>query len=254
MNKIRWEDLRSPGSLIRITFDDAISTIPTLIVMALCFFAGLIVLYVAKKLFIWALMKCARQPYGSKKWVAKKVARNEGTKFARVTWETTHTHRWFNYIHIFIESLFFLGLVITTLLAASFGGINVWQNPIALSLITVAVGYIFASGLQQLGSGYFFFLTNYMSPDEWWEQIGGGISGRVCNITPFFVEFEGIDPVHGGLVLQRAGMTTVFMSNWQRNYYRESTEIHLTTDADLENQNTPPRAPVLPTSNRLKEI
>jgi hypothetical protein len=239
MNKIRWQDLAAPGPLIRITFDDAISTIPTLIVMALCFFAGILVLYVIKKLVVWGLMVCARQPYGYKKWVAKKVDRNQGSKMAKVTWETTHTHRWFNYIHIFIESLFFLGIVVTVLLAASFGGINVWQNPIALSVITVAVGYVFASGLQQLGSGYFFFLTNSMSPDEWWEQIGGGISGRVCNITPFYVEFEGKDTEHGGLVLQRAPMTTVFMSSWQRNYYKESAEIRLTTDADLEQG--PPR-------------
>lgn len=252
MNKIRWEDLAAPGPLIRITFDDAISTIPTLIVMALCFLAGLIVLYVAKKIFIWALMKCARQPYGYKKWVAKKVTQSEGSKLAKVTWEPRRSHRLFNYIHIFIESLFFIGIMIVILLSASFGGINIWQNPIALSLIIAVGGYIFASPLQQLSNGHIFLLTNYMSPGEWWERIGGGISGRVCNITPFYVEFEGRDP-RGGLVVQRANMINIMMSDWQQNYHKEDTELHLTADdADLEKGLILPSA--AKTSTRLKEF
>lgn len=237
MNRVRWEDLASPRDFLGATFEDAIATIPTLIVMCLCLLAGFIVLYIVKKLVLWAFMKCARQRYGYKKWIAKTIEQKPGSKFAKIVWESKESHYMFNYIHIFIESLFFIGLLITILLAASFGGINVWQNPIALSVITVAVGYVFAAGLQQLGSGYFFFLTNYMSPGEWWEQVGGGISGRVINITPFYVEFETLNIERTGALIQRAGMSTVIMSNWQRNYQKEDKELVVTAEDDEQIKN-----------------
>ena len=237
LNRVRWEDLASPRDFLGATFEDAIATIPTLIVMCLCLLAGFIVLYIVKKLVLWAFMKCARQRYGYKKWIAKTIEQKPGSKFAKIVWESKESHYMFNYIHIFIESLFFIGLLITILLAASFGGINVWQNPIALSVITVAVGYVFAAGLQQLGSGYFFFLTNYMSPGEWWEQVGGGISGRVINITPFYVEFETLNIERTGALIQRAGMSTVIMSNWQRNYQKEDKEFVVTAEDDEQIKN-----------------
>jgi small-conductance mechanosensitive channel len=216
---------------------EGIDTIPTVIVMCLSLLAGFIILYIVKKLVLWGLMKCARQRYGYKKWIARDVERKVGSKLAKITWESKESHYMFNYIHIFIESLFFIGLLITLLLAASFGGINVWQNPIALSVITVAVGYVFAAGLQQLGSGYFFFLTNYMSPGEWWEQVGGGISGRVINITPFYVEFETLNIERTGALIQRAGMSTVIMSNWQRNYHKEDKELAVTAEDEEQIKN-----------------
>lgn len=245
--KIRWADLASPRTLIDDQYNEAIQTIPTLIVVGLCFFAGIIALYVTKKLSVWMLMKCARQPYTLKKWVAKKV--ETGNQVKKITWEAAHTHRFFNYVHIFIESLFFLGIVITSVLAFSFGGVNIWQNPVAVSVIILIVTYVFGTGLQQLGSGYFFFLNNCMTPGEWWEQVGGGISGRVCNITPFFIEFESRDIEHGGLLLQRASMSMAFMANWQRNYRKESEEPHLTKD---EVQTSPTTA--VPTSSRVKDL
>lgn len=245
--KIRWEDLASPRTLISDQFAAAMDTVPTLIVVALCFFAGIISLYVSKKLTVWMLMKCARQPYTLQKWVAKKVQTTGPVK--NITWATAPTHHFFNYVHIFIESLFFLGVIITAVLAFSFGGVNIWQNPVAVSVIILVVTYVFATGLQQLGSGYFFFLNNCMTPGEWWEQVGGGISGRVCNITPFFIEFESKDLEHGGLILQRASMSTAFMSNWQRNYYKESEEPHLSKETV---QRGPPTA--VPASNRVKDM
>jgi hypothetical protein len=237
LNRVRWEDLASPRTFMSEIYYEGIDTIPTVIVMCLSLLAGFIILYIVKKLVLWGLMKCARQRYGYKKWIARDVERKAGSKLAKITWESKESHYMFNYIHIFIESLFFIGLLITLLLAASFGGINVWQNPIALSVITVAVGYVFAAGLQQLGSGYFFFLTNYMSPGEWWEQVGGGISGRVINITPFYVEFETLNIERTGALIQRAGMSTVIMSNWQRNYHKEDKELAVTAEDDEQIKN-----------------
>lgn len=248
--RIQWGDLVSPRAMWEFTLSDAWTAIPTLLAMGGLFLLALLILVVIKKVLIWALMKIAGQRYNMQKWILKSQT-IVGGKVNKRIWETAPNHRWFNGIHILIESMFFVGVAAACLFAAAVGDVNVWQNPIAISVIGIVITYIFGAGLQQAGSGYFFFLNNCMTPGEYWEQIGGGISGRVCNITPFFVEFEAQDDLEkgkGGMLLQRANMTTVLMSNWQRNYYKESEAPELSkeeviTKDQVFNPRTPPKMP-----------
>jgi len=249
--RIQWGDLVSPRAMWEFTLSDAWTAIPTLLAMGGLFLLALLILVVIKKVLIWILMKIANQRYSTHKWILKSQTVIGGAVKKR-TWETAPIHRWFNGVHILIESMFFVGVAAACLFAAAVGDVNVWQNPIAISVIGIVITYIFGAGLQQAGSGYFFFLNNCMTPGEYWEQIGGGISGRVCNITPFFVEFEAQDDLekgkgNGGLLLQRANMTTVLMSNWQRNYYKESEAPELSREEiskdNVYNPRAPPRTP-----------
>jgi hypothetical protein len=243
--RIAWGDLVSPRAMWSFTLGDAGGAIPTLLAMGGLFLTCLIVLYIVKKLVLFMLNSC-RKPYTLHKFILKKQERVAGAKVVKKTWERTDNtvHRFFNYMHLIVESIFFIGIIVSVLFAAAVGNVNVWESPVAISVIGIAVTYIFASGLQQVGAGYFFYLNNLMTPGEWWTQIGGGIDGRVCNITPFFVEFESRDPEKGGALLQRASMMEIVTGRWQRNYRKESDEEPVTKEELHES---------MPTT-RLKEV
>lgn len=242
--RIAWGDLVSPRAMWSFTLGDASGAIPTLLAMGGIFLACLFALYIVKRLVVWMLNMC-RRPYTLHKYILKKQEPVKGAKLVKKTWERTDAtvHRFFNYMHLAVESLFFVGIVVSVLFVAAIGNINVWENPIAISMLGIVITYIFGSGLQQVGAGYFFYMNNLMTPGEWWSQIGGGIDGRVCSITPFYVEFEARDPEHGGALLQRSSMMDVVMGRWQRNYRKESDEEPVTKEELGE-----------PLLTRLKEV
>lgn len=232
----------SPRAMWSFTLGDASGAIPTLLAMGGLFLACLIALYIVKKFVVFLLNSC-RRPYTFQKWILKKQERVPNAKLVKKTWERTDAtvHRFFNYMHLIVESLFFIGVMVSVLFAAAVGNVNVWESPVAISVIGIAITYIFGSGLQQVGAGYFFYMNNLMTPGEWWEQIGGGITGRVCNITPFYVEFESRDPERGGAVLQRSSMMDVVMGRWQRNYRKEADEEPVTKETLDDGLLTPAR-------------
>jgi len=242
--RITWGDLVSPRAMWSFTFEDAWTAIPTLLAMGGLFIASIAALYIVKKFIFWMLTKFRRcGTHNSHKWLLKKEEM-VGGKIKKKTWDQSEkrTHRIFNIIHLVIETFFFVGIVAAALFACAVGDVNVWQSPVAISVIGIVITYIFGAGLQQAGSGYFFFMNNCMSPGEWWQQVGGGIRGRVSNITPFFVEFETKNPKTGGALLQRAPMTLVLGGIWERDYAAEDMEDPVFAD-DIEYQRSKPPQP-----------
>lgn len=246
--RLAWGDLISPRAMWSFTLGDAAGAIPTLLAMGGLFLACLFTLYIVKKITL-LLLGCCRKQYTVQKWILKKQERVPGAKMAKLTWRSADsmTHRFFNYTHLVVESLFFIGLMVSVLFAAAVGNVNVWESPVAISVIGIVFTYIFGSGLQQVGAGYFFYMNNLMTPGEYWERVGGGVGGRVCNITPFYVEFEAREPEYGGFLLQRASMMDVVTGNWQHNPRKEDDEAPLTKETLEESL-------IVPQSTRLKEV
>ena len=225
MRTIRWGDLINPREAYLFTLADAWGALPTLLAMAGFFLGAVLVLYLVKKALEYIFLRKER----FKKYVLEQTKDKDAMGRIIKVWRKMPTTHYGSIMHLILETLFFMGLVIAALFAAAVGDVNIWQSPIASVGIGLIGTYIFGPGLQQVGSGYFFFLTNAMAVDEYWILIGGSIEGRVSRITPFFVELLSID-VNGHGRLHRVAMTTAMAANWERSFYKESHEARVVMD------------------------
>lgn len=221
---IRWGDLISPRAMYEFTLADAWGSLPTLFTMTGMFVGIVLVIYLVKKLLEWLLLPKER----FKKYVLDDTHTKNAQGRTIKVWRKMPTAHWGSIVHITLETIFFMGVLIAGLFAASIGGINIWESAIASVGIGIIGTYVLGTGLQQLGSSFFFFATNAMSVDEYWTLVGGGIEGRVSRITPFFVEMMCIIDGHG--CLNRVSMTTALTSNWRRDYFKEAHEPRVVMD------------------------
>lgn len=223
---VRWGDLLSPRAMYDFTIGDAWGALPTLLAMGGLFLLAVLIIFVIKKLAEWLLL-CRQQ---RKKFVVvnRKNAGVEG-KVIRV-WRPFSRGYYGSIVHVVLETLFFVALIIAAFFAAAAGNVNIWESPVALSIITVVVTYIFGGPLQNVGNGWGVFISNSMVYGEYWRLEGAGIEGFVSYISPFFVELERIDKVSGGILIHRVTMTTVFNGNWTRDINKEKYEVHPSRD------------------------
>lgn len=222
---LRWGDLISPRAMYEFTIMDAVGALPTLLAMAGVLIGCVLVLYLLKKLLEFILIPGERH----QKYVLHTIEKKTDGKIHKI-WKKAEVHHIGSVLHLILETFFFVGLIVAALFAAAIGNVNIWESAIASVGIGIIGTYIFGPGLQQVGSGYFFFLNSAMSVGEYWELVGGGgVGGRVCRITAFFVEFMALGPDGHG-VLHRVSMTTIMSGNWIRNFYKEAQELIVVMD------------------------
>ncbi|RLC97571.1 MAG: hypothetical protein DRI46_12760, partial [Chloroflexi bacterium] len=221
LQRVRWGDLISPRAMYSFTISDAVNSLPTLLAMGGCFLGGIIIIYIIKCLLLWWAFR--KQ---NKKYILDSV-KTAGKEITNKVWIIVPIHNFGTVWHLLVESMFSIGVVVVALFAAAVGDINIWQSPIATVGIGLIGTYVFGQGLQQMGSGYFFFLTNSMSYGEYWELIGSTVEGRVSRISIFHVEFETFDVTTQSAVLIRTPMTTIMSGNWKRNYHKEQHAVRV---------------------------
>lgn len=128
--------------------------------------------------------------------------------------------------HLLLETFFFVAIVIVLWIAAHIAGFNFWTS----SLVGVGMGlvgtYIFGAALQNIGAGYFVFLTDKV--EEGWYVRVAGVEGRIIEIHPLFVEMESISPGSGGALHHQVPMLVVLTSIVTRDFNKEA-EMEPTT-------------------------
>jgi hypothetical protein len=227
MRELRFTEIREA---YLFTVYDAWGALPTILAMVGIFIGMVAVMYGLKKLLEMGFLYW-QQP---KRRVVTKCTECPGKKGTfDLTWDPVHDSSLGSIAHVVLETLFATGIVVAALFAGAVGDVNIWQSPIAATGIAVIVTYILAGGLQQIGSGFFFFLQNLMVYDQYWELAGSpNVGGRIDRITPFYVEFIGIDAATRTTVSIRVPMTTVISSIWKRNYQKEKYELRYSADPD----------------------
>jgi len=222
---IRWGDLVSPREMYYFTLSDAVGSLPTLLAMAGFFIACVIVVFAIKKALEWILLPRERH----RKYVLENTGERDAQNRVIKVWRKMPVTHYGSIVHLALEGVFFIAIIISALFAAAIGNVNIWQSAIASVGIGIIGTYVLGIGLQQAGAGFFFFLTNAMSVNEYWILVGGGIEGRVSRITPFFVELMGLDTGRHGR-LQRVSMMSVLSGNWERSFYKEAHEPVIVMD------------------------
>lgn len=222
--RIRWSDLVSPRAVYAFTLQDAGAALPTLLAMAGFFILCLLVLLIFRKIFSYIFF----DRFMPQKYVLVRCEKcREGT---RAVWKKSSHSSLSSVGHLFIETVFFVGVIVASLFSASIGNVNIWDSPIALTIIGTIVAYIFGGGLQQVGSAYFVYAAVYMVVGEWWEETGTHEGGTVHRITPFFVEFARFDEEQQGAIFSRVPMSTILNGKFQRNMVKEATAIPVVID------------------------
>lgn len=221
-HRIRWGDLISPRAMYTFTLGDAWSAIPTLLAMGGFFVLAIVLIVAFKKICNWLIdYSVAKQKY-----VLVKV--DNGVR----KWKEASHSSVRSMLHVLLETIVF-GLIVTAaFFAASIGNTNIWDSPIALSVIGMIVTYVFGSGLQQIGSGYFVYAFNGMVVGEYWETAGAhDLGGVVHRITIFYVEFARFDIEHQCACFLRIPMSTILNGSYERNMAKEMTAVEVTVDS-----------------------
>ncbi len=237
--QLRWGDLISPRAMYEFTLADAWGALPTLFAMGGLFLAAIVIIVVVKKLLEWLLL-CKQQ---RKKYVVIRGLTQD--KSIVRTWRPFSRGYYGSIVHVILETLFFVALIIAAFFAAAVGNVNIWESPVALSIITVVVTYIFGGPLQNVGNGWGVFVSNSFVYGEYWRLEGGNIEGFVSYISPFFIELERIDKATGGILIHRVTMSTAFNGNWTRDINKELFDVHPSRDtppnmSDVEEKDVNP--------------
>lgn len=222
-NELTWRELVSPRAMVQFTLGDAWGSLPTTLAMAGFFLGAVLMLFLVKKLLQVILLR--KEVSG--RWVL--IQHNEATHQDR--WRREPVHRYGTLVHLALETLFFFGIGVAGLFAASVGDINIWATSIGSVGIGIIGTYVFGSGLQQVGSGYFMLLSNMISVGEYWEVCGRpGVEGFVTRITPTFIELEKRDEETNTARLVRIPAAQIVSGIMCRNYSKEADEQRVFTE------------------------
>ncbi len=222
-HRIRWGDLISPRALYTFTLQDAFAAIPTLLTMGAFFIIALILIIILKKILNWVVdRRTAKSKY---------VLVRKGKDGKRHWKEDIHSSLQ-SMAHVAIETLVFGLIVVAAFFSASIGNVNIWESPIALSVIGMVITYIFGSGLQQIGSGYFVYAFNGMVVGEWWEVAGSHEQGGIVHrVTIWYVEFVRMDAESQCACFLRIPMQSILNGSFERNLYKEMNASEVTIDS-----------------------
>lgn len=228
--ELTWGDLISPRAMAQFTLGDAWGSLPTTLAMAGFFIGGVVLLWLIKRFLSWVLLHREFQ----RRWVLVKTKIESGKKVGE--WQQEPIHSYGTIVHVILETLFFFGIGVAGLFAASVGNVNIWATAIGSVGIGIIGTYVFGGGLQQVGSGYFVLLTSMITVGEYWEISGQkGIEGRVTRICATYIELECADEEDQTCRLVRIPMTVVLGGCMSRLYHKEvyAGEVAVSDKKDL---------------------
>lgn len=208
---------RTVREAFAFTLSDAWGGLPITLAIFGFFLGSLLILYFIKWVFEWIFLR--RQQPGS--YVLQKCEKCKDRK--KLYWKDVPHHSYGSIVHLIIETLFFCGIIVAAMFSAAVGNVNLWQSNLANVGIAAIATYVFGVGFQLFGSGLFFYLTNPMAYEEYWELVGQNIEGRVYYITPFYIYLGVMDPKSETARLIRVSQTQVINGNWSRDYNKELT-------------------------------
>jgi len=214
--------LLQPRILIEYAEDHLWDRLPWALLALGVVFGGLFVIYIVKML----LGLCMLPRKYHERYVLIRVDDGSGKKF----YAPSMRRRWGSFAHLMLETFFFVGIVITLWIAAHIAGFNFWTS----SLVGIGLGlvgtYIFGSALQNIGAGYFVFLTDKV--EEGWCISVAGVKGRITEIHPLYIEIESRDPKTGGALHHQVPMIMILTAVVTRDFNMEYNAPLLTRTDD----------------------
>lgn len=214
MEKLTFKHLISPKLLIKFGVDNAFESLPYSLLALGIAVGGVFVIWLMKLIFT----SCCLHPKYRERWVTIR-GRLEPIRHKRLQ----------SVIHLVLESFFFVGIVIVLWIAAAVAGFNFWTS----SLVGIAIGavftYMFGGALQQIGAGYFIYLTDKIEEGYYIEV--NGVEGRVTELHPLYAEMESIDKVTKGVIHTQVPMLSLITSIVKRNFHKELTIPRLSLDS-----------------------
>jgi len=222
--------LLQPRVLARFAHDQLWERLPWALLSLAVVIVGFAAVYFAKLLL---KMCCLSAKYREKYVLVKRRGNHK-------VFVATTRKRWGSVAHLMLETFFFVGVVIVLWIGAHVAGFNFWTS----SFVGVGIGlvgtYIFGTALQNIGAGYFVFLTDKI--EEGWYIKVAGVEGRVIEIHPLYVEIEN-HAKSGGALHHQVPMVHILTSVLTRDFnaeysMRSTTAInpndHLTGERDAE--------------------
>ena len=207
--KLELAHLLQPRVLVEFAQDHLWDRLPWALLALGVVFGGALVIWIIKLILSRIFIPKYRERYV--------LLREEksGEKF----YTPTRRMRWGSFAHLMLETFFFVSIVIVLWIAAHIAGFNFWTS----SLVGVGLGavgtYIFGAALQNIGAGYFVFLTDKV--EEGWFISVGQYKGRIIEIHPLYVEIEAKDPVTKGALHHQIPMIMLLSTVVTRYYYEE---------------------------------
>lgn len=138
-----------------------------------------------------------------------------------------------NYWHLFLNCIFFTGIVFIVWIAAAVAGLNPWTSAAATLAVSVVITYSFAAVLGHLSSGAIVLASNSIGVGQYWEFAGyPGYEGFVHSIDKVSVTMTRRDPESQATEIIYMPMSMFTNNPRKRNFEKESFEKKGLQDED----------------------
>jgi len=127
-----------------------------------------------------------------------------------------------SYKHVFIETLFFVGIFLAAWIGASVAGFDLLSS----SLMTVGIGliatYMFGVVIQNMGSGYWVYVTDKFEEFQYIRNAANPlVHGMINEMHPMFIILQQEKENGGGLCEIQVPMTDMLSGTWIRDFNEE---------------------------------
>jgi len=138
-----------------------------------------------------------------------------------------------NYWHLFLNCVFFIGIVFIVWIAAAVAGLNPWTSAAATLAVSVIITYSFAGVLGHLSSGAIVLASNSIGIGQYWEFANyPGYEGFVHAIDKVSVTLTRKDPESQATEVIYIPMSMFTNNPRKRNFQKEMYEKKGLQDED----------------------
>ena len=212
--------LLDPRALIEFTGSTIWNRLPWALLSFGVAFFGLVAVYIIVKVILASC--CFSRKYHNR------YIRNDKTGHYY-----QDRHRMKSFAHVLIETLFFLGIFLVVWIASYVAGFNLFSS----SLLSVGMGlvatYMFAIALQNMGAGYWIYVTDKVEEDQYlrFPQLGPDIHGIVAEMHPMYILLQRENNTNTSLIEVQVPMTLVISSVVIRDF---ETEMRLRSEMEVD--------------------
>lgn len=190
---------------------------PWALLSALIGIGGIIVVYIIVKVL---LARCILSPKYHKRneWVLNAEGKREKVNRAGC---------FRSFKHVIVETLFFIGLGVSIMAAASIAGFDLLSS----SLMSIALGliatYMFSVVIQNVGAGYWIYLTDKIEEAQYYRMaMNPEVHGLVLEMHPLYALLE-CENKTGDDTYEIQVPMSLFLSNvWIRDLKAEKEALH----------------------------